>query len=345
MTTRRSFIRSTLALPALGPLTMSSALGQAQPGRRKLTIGVGGFTFAYLPLFVAEAAGLFREEGLEVSLVQTGSGTTAMAAMLGGSFQITGLVLSDVILAASKGQKMTVFAPLMTQYASDAIISKAAAERVGMKPDMPLPERLKRLKGLTLAVSGRGSGIDKMWRYLLGQVGLDADKDVTLTVIKLDQMYPALRAGQIDGYNTTAPSNNRAVQEGLGVWVARPSQGEVPGLENFIYTILAIDPAFLQAERPTVTRFVRGLARGLALIHADPVAAAKAVHGKIWAQTDFDLLLATIRDQRTAFAPRMTLSEAGYNQNRDFMLRFGDEVRAVKLGDVIDSSLIDTVSL
>jgi len=348
MTTRRSFLRSALALPALstfGALHAGPGFAQAPDAARKLTVGVGGFTFAYLPLFVADAAGLFREEGLDVSLVQTGSGTTAMAAMLGGSFQVTGLVLSDVIMAASKGQQITVFAPLMTQYASDAIISKAAAERVGITPDMPLPERLKRLKGLTLAVSGRGSGIDKMWRYLLRSVDLDPDKDVTLTVIKLDQMYPALRAGQIDGYNTTAPSNNRAVQEGLAVWVARPSQGEVPGLENFVYTTLAVNPDYLKANRETLAIFTRGLARGLNLLHADPVRAAKAVHAKIWAQTDFDLLLAAVQDQLSAFAPRMGLTEAAFDQNRDFMLKFGDDVRSVKYGSVIDASLIEAVSL
>ena len=234
----------------------------AAPAMRKLTIGVGGFTFAYLPLFVANAAGFLAEEGLEIELVQTGSGATAMAAMLGGSFDICGLVLSDVILAATKGQHMSVFAPLMTQYASDAIISKAAAARVGLQPGMPLIERIKRLKGLTLAVSGRGSGIDKMWRYLFKLAGMDADRDVTLTVIKLDQMYPALRAGQIDGYNTTAPSNNRAVDEGLAVWVARPSQGEVPGLQGFVYTILAASPPALQGHRPELTRPSRGGSRG-----------------------------------------------------------------------------------
>ena len=238
MPTRRQFLHAA----AFGAAYAAGRPAFAAPALRKLTIGVGGYTFAYLPLFVANAAGFLADEGIEVELVQTGSGATAMAAMLGGSFDICGLVLSDVILAATKGQRISVFAPLMTQYASDAIISKAAADRVGLQPGMPLMERIKRLKGLTLAVSGRGSGIDKMWRYLFKMAGMDADRDVTLTVIKLDQMYPALRAGQIDGYNTTAPSNIRAVDEGLAVWVARPSQGEVPGLEGFVYTILSAGP-------------------------------------------------------------------------------------------------------
>ena len=53
---------------------------RAQPatGPSKMTVGVGGFTFAYLPLFVAQAADCFRNEGLDVSLVQTGSGVRSI---------------------------------------------------------------------------------------------------------------------------------------------------------------------------------------------------------------------------------------------------------------------------
>jgi NitT/TauT family transport system substrate-binding protein len=340
MLTRRRLIHTA----AVGPVLAACGPVLAAPALRKLTIGVGGYTFAYLPLFVAKASGMLAEEGLDVELVQTGSGTTAMAAMLGGSFDICGLVLSDVILAATKGQKIPVFAPLMTQYASDAIISKAAANRVGLTPDMPFLERIKRLKGMTLAVSGRGSGIDKMWRYMFKLAGMDPDRDVTLTVIKLDQMYPALRAGQIDGYNTTAPSNNRAVEEGLAVWVARPSHAEVPGLQGFVYTILAASPAALKAKRPELTSLVRGLARGNAMINDEPSRAAGFVHEAIWSQTDGSLLDHAVADQRSAFARRMTLTQGQFDQNKDFMLGFGDEVKSVDYKDVIDPSLIDALA-
>jgi NitT/TauT family transport system substrate-binding protein len=335
MTTRRLFLQAAAASTLWRP---------AFAAPRKLTIGVGGYTFAYLPLFVANATGMLAEDGLQVDLIQTGSGATAMAAMLGGSFDICGLVLSDVILAATKGQRIAVFAPLMSQYASDAIISKAAADKVGIKPGMPLMERIKRLKGLTLAVSGRGSGIDKMWRYMFKQAGLDPDRDVTLTVIKLDQMYPALRAGQIDGYNTTAPANIRAVDEGLAVWVARPSQGEVPGLDGFVYTILSASPAAMQSNRAELTILARGLARANALINDDPAKAADAVHKTLWAQTDLSLLQHAIADQHTAFARHMTLTQAQFDQNKDFMQGFGDDVKAVTYKDVIDPSVIDALT-
>ncbi len=339
MTTRRRLIQAAALAPAW-PLCRPALAAPV----RKLTIGVGGFTFAYLPLFVAKAAGYLSEEGLEVELVQTGSGTTAMAAMLGGSFDVCGLVLSDVILAATKGQRISVFAPLMTQYASDAIVGKVAADRAGLQPGMPLIERIRRLKGMTLAVSGRGSGIDKMWRYLFGLAGMDADRDVTLTVIRLDQMYPALRAGQIDGYNTTAPANSRAVEDGLAIWVARPSQGEVPGLQGFVYTILAASPAALSAKRAELTGVARALARGNVLINDDPARAAAAVHEAIWAQTDATLLQHAVADQRTAFARRMTLTQEAFDQNKVFMEGFGDAVKAVDYADVIDPSILNALS-
>ena len=340
MTTRRRLLQAA----SLGAAWGVGRRVAAAPAARKLTIGVGGFTFAYLPLFVANASGFFTDEGLDVELVQTGSGATAMAAMLGGSFDICGLVFSDVILAATKGQRISVFAPLMTQYASDAIISKAAAERVGLQPGMPLIERIKRLKGLTLAVSGRGSGIDKMWRYLFKLAGMDADRDVTLTVIKLDQMYPALRAGQIDGYNTTAPSNNRAIDEGLAVWVARPSQGEVPGLQGFLYTILSASPAAMQANRAELAGVARGLARANILINDDPVKAAGAVHQTIWSQTDLSLLQHAVADQRTAFARHMTLTQQAFEQNKEFMQGFGDDVKSVTYKDIVDPTVIDALT-
>ena len=340
MTTRRRLLQAAslasgwaLAGPAVAALAA-----------RKLTIGVGGYTFAYLPLFVANAAGFLAEEGLDVEVVQTGSGATAMAAMLGGSFDICGLVLSDVILAATKGQRISVFAPLMTQYASDAIISKAAAQKAGLDPGMPLIERIRRLKGMTLAVSGRGSGIDKMWRYLFKMAGMDADRDVTLTVIKLDQMYPALRAGQIDGYNTTAPANNRAVDEGLAVWVARPSQGDVPGLDGFVYTILSARPAVMKSAHAELTSLARGIARGIVLIHEDPERAAAAVGKAIWSQTDSTLLQNAVSDQRTAFARRMTLTPQAFDQNKSFMESFGDNVKSVTYSDVIDAGVIDSLT-
>lgn len=322
------------------PLIMSRhALSQGE-NPRKLTVGVGGITFAYLPLLVAKAAGFFEEEGLDLTFVNANGGANALAAALGGSVDICGLVMSDIILAAAKNQKLQAFAPLMSQYASDAVISTAAAKKAGVTADMPLKERMARLKGMTLAISSRGSGIDKLWRYLIGLGGLDPDNDVTLTVVKLDQMYPAFISGQIDGFNTTAPSNNRAVAEGRAIWVARPSQGEVPGLENFLYTVLGARPEYLAANPDIPQKLVNGLIKGAALIHTDAQKTGTLMQKEFFAQTDAQLVIDTVKDQATTVASPPTLSEAQFKQNVEFMMKFGHEVEKVTFADTMNTTWI-----
>lgn len=332
---RQVLVRSSqlAAAAVVAPAVLRT--GPARAAGTPISIGIGGFTFAYLPLLTAKAAGFLEAQGLDATLVNASGGTNALAATLGGSVDVCGLVMSDIILAAAKGQKIQAFAPLMSQYASDAVISVAAAKKAGITPEMPLKEKMARLKGMALAISGRGSGTDKLWRYLVSLGGLDPDKDVTLTVVKLDQMYPALKSGQIDGFNTTAPANNRAVDDGIAVWVARPSQGEVPGLNDFLYTVLGAKPDVLAAKGDIIARLVAGLTKGAELVRANPAEAGKLLHGAFFTQTDPALVAATVADQKATVAVPPVLTEAQFVQNRDFMMRFGDAVKDVTFADVM----------
>jgi NitT/TauT family transport system substrate-binding protein len=244
--------------------------------------------------------------------------------------------MSDVILAVAKRQRINAFAPLMSQYASDAVIGAKVAQKIGLAPDMPLGERMARMKGLTLAISGRGSGTDKIWRYLLSLGGLDPEKDVSLTVIKLDKMYLALRSGQIDGYNTTAPSNNQAVEDGIAVWAARPSQGEVPGIENFLYTVLCARPDYLDRNGDTVGAMVRSMIRGSELIRSEPAAAGQFLHDQYFQQTSVDLIKHAVSDQRMTVSMPPTLSPQQFQQNIAFESKFSQEARGVAYREAID---------
>ena len=338
MITRRAVIGGmTRAVIGGGLATGFAARSWSEAGAaRPITIAIGGFTFAYLPLLVATAAGFMKAEGLEVSLIDTGGGTNTMAAMLGGSVDVAGLVMSDVILAVAKGQKINAFAPLMSQYASDAVIGSKVADKIGLVANMPLGERMARMKGLTLAISGRGSGTDKIWRYLLSLGGLDPEKDVSLTVVKLDKMYLALRSGQIDGFNTTAPSNNRAVEDGIAVWAARPSQGEVPGIENFLYTVLCARPHYLDNNGDTAAALVRGMTRGSQLIRSDPDAAGQFLHDTYFQATSVELIKHAVSDQRMTVSVPPTLSQHQFQENIEFELKFSQEAKGVAYQQAIN---------
>ena len=81
-----------------------AAPAQDKPEKPKLTIAVGGkAAFYYLPLTIAEQRGYFKEEGLDVDIVDFAGGSAALRAVVGGSADVvSGAYEHTISLQASK---------------------------------------------------------------------------------------------------------------------------------------------------------------------------------------------------------------------------------------------------
>jgi NitT/TauT family transport system substrate-binding protein len=126
------------------------------------------------------------------------------------------------------------------------------------------------------------------------------------------------------------------VEDGLAVWAARPSHGEVPGIENFLYTVLCARPDFLDRNPDTAAALVRGMTRGSELIRNDPDAAGRFLHERYFQQTNIGLIQHTVADQRATVAVPPTLSEQQFRHNIDFELKFSQDVRGVTYQQAIN---------
>jgi len=81
--TRRFAIGITTAVALL------ALQGTAQAEVEKVTIAVGGKSlFYYLPLTIAEQRGYFKEEGVNVEIVDFAGGSKALQAVVGGSADV-----------------------------------------------------------------------------------------------------------------------------------------------------------------------------------------------------------------------------------------------------------------
>ena len=77
------------------------------PEKPKLTIGVGGKTlFYYLPLTIAERKGYFKDEGLDVEILDFPGGAQALQALLGGSVDVVSGAYEHTITQQAKGQNI-----------------------------------------------------------------------------------------------------------------------------------------------------------------------------------------------------------------------------------------------
>src|SRR3546814_14710483 len=78
-------LKLMLAATAAVLLSVAQVPAQAAPEKKELTLGVGGKPLLYyLPLTIAERRGLFKEQGLDVTINDFCGGAKSLQALVGG---------------------------------------------------------------------------------------------------------------------------------------------------------------------------------------------------------------------------------------------------------------------
>jgi len=97
-------------LPTLAiALLLGGEVAQAQapkPEKASITLALGGVSaqIYYLPVVLADQLGYFEEAGLKVSMINTGSGTKALQAVVSGGADMTAGSFEHVIQLQGRGQ-------------------------------------------------------------------------------------------------------------------------------------------------------------------------------------------------------------------------------------------------
>ena len=133
----------------------------------KLTIGVGGKTlFYYLPLTIAERKGYFKDEGLDVEILDFPGGAQALQALVGGSVDIVSGAYEHTITQQAKGQNIEALV-LQGKYAGIVLgMTKEKAAAYKSPAD---------LKGMKIGVTAPGSSTNMFVNILLAKDGLKPD--------------------------------------------------------------------------------------------------------------------------------------------------------------------------
>src|SRR5947199_8077682 len=112
--------------PRLRAAALLIAAAAAAPAAEKLeqpkvTIAVGGKTlFYYLPLTLADRLGYFKDEGLEVEIVDFAGGAKSLQALIGGSADFVSGAFEHTINMHARGIPAVGIA-LQSRYASIAL--------------------------------------------------------------------------------------------------------------------------------------------------------------------------------------------------------------------------------
>lgn len=218
----RFFFRGSII--AIGAL----ALGFAAPAKaaelEHTSMAQTPAIMAFLAAYIAEDAGIWRDNGLDVKVINLPGVATVNAVIAGSAdFALSG---SDALTrAAAKGQKLLALATLNNQTGQVTSLRKELAEAAHFNPNAPLAERVKALKGHTIADGGPGSVADLFMKTIMRIGGL-GPSDVTLSSIGAFELIAAFQRRAIDGMSFSMPYSLEVAHSGDAVIIADGTKNE-----------------------------------------------------------------------------------------------------------------------
>ena len=214
-------------------------------GSAKLIVGLSSVNVAFLPVYVTEAKGFFKAEGLDVLLVLFNAGATNLQALIGGDIQIMGSAFVETLGGRAAGFDVKNFWG----------VSNIMPFQLYSQPDF---KSMKQAKGKRFAISRFGSLTDFLTRATLRHFRVD-EKDVTILQIgSTPARFAALTAKGVDASIVWFPVTEIAKAQGYNKLL---DLKEV--FPEWPYETLAAKESWLKTERDQATKFLRAFQRGV----------------------------------------------------------------------------------
>ena len=198
MKIRDKLLRCASLAVLLGAATVAQAAD-------KVTLMVGGYEkIIYLPAKLAESLGYFKEEGLEVELLNEGAGVDAENEMLAGAVQGVVGFYDHCVDLQTKGK----YIESIVQLAH----SPGEVELVSVK--YPQVKGMADLRGKSLGVTGLGSSTNFLTQFLMVKAGVPLGEFNSLPVGAGSTFIAAMAQDKIQAGMTTEPTITRLLKTG-----------------------------------------------------------------------------------------------------------------------------------
>ena len=256
-TTAPNAVATGAATPASGAAAPTARVGPAadHPGNaplHKLAVGYSNISADDLASWVAQEAGIFSQNGLDVDLQLISGGSRTMASLLSGQEDLTLQGGSEVLSASASGADLVVLATLAPVY---PYLFEVSAD-IKTADD---------LRGKKVGVSSAGGSADIASRVVLKKQGLDPDSDVNMVPVDSHaNRTAALISGAIQAGVDDPPDSYEVERQGLHPLF------DLAGLKlPAANTVVVGQRTWVSANPETAQKFVDSLVQSIARMRAD----------------------------------------------------------------------------
>ena len=300
----------------LGILSLASA-AEAAP----LRVAYSAISGAMSSLWVAQEAGYFKREGLDVELLYIGGGSLLIQSMISGDVPFAYGPSVPVINASLRGADLV----LVGNTGNSLVFS------IMSRPEIKQPANLK---GKKVGVTRLGGSTDWALDAALKQWGLERREITVIQTGGMPEGLAGLIAGVLDAVVLSPPSNFRAAKAGMHELV---DVGQLKIV--FPNTPVSTTQSFIKGTRDTALRFMRGFSQGLNRLRNDKEFSMKVL-SKYTKVTDTE----TLAQLHQTYGVRYSGDRIPYvrPEGVDEILKrtAGKEAREAKAGDFVDNSLL-----
>jgi ABC-type nitrate/sulfonate/bicarbonate transport system substrate-binding protein len=192
----------SLALIILGV----NAGAQGEPEKEKIRIGYAARAVTHSIPYLANEAGLFRDEGLQVEVVRTAGAVSPMALIAGDTDFAT--MSAFLLIPVSVRNQEVVMLGGLTRYAAMTLVSR------------PEIRTARDLRGGIIGLQRPGDAYEKNARSALQHLKLKPDKDVKFLYLGTNEaMWIALDARKVSATMVSPPATLFARKAGMNFLV------------------------------------------------------------------------------------------------------------------------------
>lgn len=272
MLSRRALVGTSAAILVPPLATGNARANDLMP----VTLVQSSLSFNFVPLLVAQTAGYFRQEGVDLNVVLAGGGPKAMTGLIGGGGQFSASVLFDGIMAHRRGLDDVRAIATLSLFQGPLVVLTGVAQKRGLSLDEPLKQRLQAMKGLKLGITTPGATSDLFMRYLFRSNGMNPDRDLEIVPLGgVSSQIAALQAGRVDGASCLPPVDVITGRQGLTVDVIDRMK-DIPQLASATYGTLYGLASYNKSHPDVINAVARAVTRATLLIGHDPDAARRA---------------------------------------------------------------------
>src|SRR5713226_2893565 len=264
----------------------------------QLKIMVGGLSKQiYLPNMLTQQLGYFKQEGLEVTLIDEASGQSSENQVLAGQVDAGSGSYNHTIELQAAGKQMEAVVQLDIAPGEAEMVSAKEANQIHSFAD---------LKGKNLGVTELGSGTHTLSIALLHKAGLAPDQAHFVPVGAGDTFIAAMQQGKIDAGMTTEPTISRLIASGVGkvlVDLRTPQSTQAALGGSYPFICVFMQNSYVNSHRDVVQKLVNAYVKTLQWIHTHTAAQIADMMPADYYAGNKDLYVTALQNQLSIFSP------------------------------------------